>query len=446
MPRAKRLGISDWIVDDSETIEPTTDFDVLTDPSPKHPEHEIESADLTETGSVEEDAPDFEDVDAAMAWLEGLAAKQGVSEEELLTSPEDRSESPPDWIQESTPSEVLSSDEMSLRIDDFPEVPAYDDTQDITEISKTPGIASEEPIEKEPEMEPDFDDVDAAMAWLESLAAKQGVSEDELLTRPEDRSETPPDWVLDTVEDDLPVTSADTDVIPEETETEDLTITQSGPVETAPSEVEEDISFTPPSWITDGQVPEDEDLSWLPTDDSFDESQLLDLNLASLIQLERLPGIGFRRAQSITAFREENGEFQRMDDLLNVPGMDHDTLELLKTRVAIITPEQSPEIEVFPHEELFDPQDIEPDDAIHELQLDAQNKLNDGKVEEAIDGYSEIINKGQRLNNVINDLNKAADKFPEEMSIVQTLGDAYLKANMLQEALDAYTKAENLLK
>jgi len=77
--------------------------------------------------------------------------------------------------------------------------------------------------------------------------------------------------------------------------------------------------------------------------------------------------------------------------------------------------------------------------------LDAQTKLNDGKVEEAIDGYSEIIKKGQRLNDVIDDLNKAADKFPEDMSIVQTLGDAYLRANKLQEALDAYTKAENLL-
>jgi len=35
----------------------------------------------------------------------------------------------------------------------------------------------------------EFDDVDAAMAWLESLAAKQGVSDDELLTAPETRSD-----------------------------------------------------------------------------------------------------------------------------------------------------------------------------------------------------------------------------------------------------------------
>ena len=46
----------------------------------------------------------------------------------------------------------------------------------------------------------------------------------------------------------------------------------------------------------------------------------------------------------------------------------------------------------------------------------------------------------------IEDLNKAAENFPEEVSIVKTLGDAYLRANRLQEALEAYTRAENLLK
>ena len=36
----------------------------------------------------------LEDQDAALAWLEGLAAKQGVPEEELITKPEERAEIP----------------------------------------------------------------------------------------------------------------------------------------------------------------------------------------------------------------------------------------------------------------------------------------------------------------------------------------------------------------
>ena len=37
---------------------------------------------------------DLTDQDAALAWLEGLAAKQGVPEEELITKPEERAEMP----------------------------------------------------------------------------------------------------------------------------------------------------------------------------------------------------------------------------------------------------------------------------------------------------------------------------------------------------------------
>ena len=59
--------------------------------------------------------------------------------------------------------------------------------------------------------------------------------------------------------------------------------------------------------------------------------------------------------------------------------------------------------------------------------------------------YGEMIKKGQRLNEVIEDLNKAVEQFPGEVSILQTLGDAYLQANKLQDAIDTYTKVENLL-
>jgi hypothetical protein len=36
--------------------------------------------------------------DSTFAWLESLAAKQGASEEELITKPEERLEAPPEWI------------------------------------------------------------------------------------------------------------------------------------------------------------------------------------------------------------------------------------------------------------------------------------------------------------------------------------------------------------
>jgi len=103
--------------------------------------------------------------------------------------------------------------------------------------------------------------------------------------------------------------------------------------------------------------------------------------------------------------------------------------------------EQEPEVTP----QLFTTQYTEPNDAIHSLQLTAQSKLNQENINEAMQDYRELIKQGHRLYEVIEDLNKAVEKFPEEVSIVQTLGDAYMQANMLQEALEAYTKAENLL-
>ena len=50
------------------------------------------------------------------------------------------------------------------------------------------------------------------------------------------------------------------------------------------------------------------------------------------------------------------------------------------------------------------------------------------------------------LEEVTFDLKEAIYRFPVEVSIWQALGDAYMRANRLQDALDAYTKAEELLR
>ena len=73
-------------------------------------------------------------------------------------------------------------------------------------------------------------------------------------------------------------------------------------------------------------------------------------------------------------------------------------------------------------------------------------KLVEGEVSTAMDQYSDLIRKEQHLDQVIHDLREAAFLYPQEISLHQALGDAYLRANRLQEALDAYNKAEDLLK
>ena len=47
----------------------------------------------------------------------------------------------------------------------------------------------------------------------------------------------------------------------------------------------------------------------------------LNLNTATIEQLEQLPGIGPNTAKSIVEFRERSGPFQRIEDLLAIKGI-----------------------------------------------------------------------------------------------------------------------------
>jgi len=55
--------------------------------------------------------------------------------------------------------------------------------------------------------------------------------------------------------------------------------------------------------------------------------RLVDINIATLDELEKLPGIGPTAAQKIIDYRTTNGPFARIDDLLKVPGIGPSILE-----------------------------------------------------------------------------------------------------------------------
>ena len=73
-------------------------------------------------------------------------------------------------------------------------------------------------------------------------------------------------------------------------------------------------------------------------------------------------------------------------------------------------------------------------------------EVNQGNFVKAAERYKKIIKTSKNLNNVILSLEEAVKNNPGELKLIQTLGDAYVRTGRLQDALDAYTKAEELLK
>ena len=59
-------------------------------------------------------------------------------------------------------------------------------------------------------------------------------------------------------------------------------------------------------------------------------STLININTASAVDLETLPGIGPKTAEAIIAYRDANGPFKSVDDLMQVQGVGEKILEAIQ--------------------------------------------------------------------------------------------------------------------
>lgn len=61
----------------------------------------------------------------------------------------------------------------------------------------------------------------------------------------------------------------------------------------------------------------------------------ININSANAEQLEMLPRIGTKTAQSIIEYRTQNGPFKKIEDITNVKGIGEKTLEELKSYIIL---------------------------------------------------------------------------------------------------------------
>jgi len=263
-----------------------------------------------------------------------------------------------------------------------------------------------------------------------------------------------PDWIsadqeeteLETVESIQPLEVEKKDEEPEITEWMEAEkvadwFEESKPVESVEVDITEEIKPVPERLekigiedITDTSV--STDFPKIP-DESFTETLVVEspptpvnINTASLMTLERLPGIGPVLAQTIINYRETHGNFSSVDSLQDVPGIGEKNLEILRDHV---------DVEI--KEELVSISDISEEIILS----DGRSALNKGDISKAYDRYSKLIEDEQMLDKVIEDMKDALHRYPIEVSVYELLGDAYLRTDQIQAAIDTYTKAEELL-
>ena len=539
------------------------------------------SAETESVGAVADDmigtlGTSGEDQDAAMNWLESLAANQGANPEELITDPSARTEAAPEWVEQAkTASESApvadTPSQAPEASDEFTE-PSSEDDDDMAWLNELAGDNAA-PITEEPEMfetptppaetesvgavaddtigtlGTSGEDQDAAMNWLESLAANQGANPEELITDPSARTEAAPEWVeqaktasesapapkvfdeekieaeetasvddemdetldwlqetqettpvasvvetpiieeedvpewlredtADDGDDDMPAWLQDT----EETPVTSMSMDDAPTLETAPPPVVED-DFTAPE-VEDAEektlaeqaearlahdapdpLPLPSRTPEIPVEPPVEEAST-PVPPPAEEEKEDLPSWladmgNEEKVASVTAdddlpdwLQEESTEKEPTP--VAEPTKAEEWKPVAEEAASVALPEEKPAVPPVPEKE---PEpvatELPPRRKVKRMNttmlrditlMSAQAAMREGNITAALAEYGKLIKKKRLLDETIYDLREALYDYPVDVSIWQMLGDAYMRAGQLQEAINAYTKAEELLR
>jgi len=381
-------------------------------------------------------------------WLIDESEKSTITEEEFHKK-KSEAEAIPDWL-------TLDEDESIVNTLDYiadseptitiPETDlSEEDTKPIKLFPEKETLKTESPAFKPKE-------TDAAYTWLESLAINQDTDKAVYL-EPEDNSELLQESVA-TEAEKLRASSEETDEIYEneddwelhqttmenlEEQMDDKTTSEdsqsSGILSDSNEPFDDSDVETPPKLHHENEKAE---ISIDRVDSDFAESDIatvtfpININTAGLNELEKVPCIGFIFAQEIIAHREAFGPFKSPEDLNNIHEISPDLMEVLSEKLSYQYEEASEfsDTKTSTHQDMF---------------IKSRELLERGDTHGANAMYREIIKSNENLSALTSELEDLLSRNPLEVDLWISLGDAYMHSDLLQEALDAYSKAENLI-
>jgi tetratricopeptide (TPR) repeat protein len=429
---------------------------------------------VIETGAVSGQEPTAADQEAAIAWLEGLAARQGAMEEELFVQPEERTTTPPDWIKEAlsegekeaTPESEIAESAEAVEAEAQGAVAEIEPQAEITAAVETieteiPGATIE--IEREAEIAAPAETVETetegAAAELETKAEMPAVTE-------AIDTETSSPGEVSAVEMAAPFAQPEEGETPSgQTPEEEITMPepedsgQTKPDEKSPGAVNAGVEL--PDWLKGieveprgGQSEETaastKDLpAWLQ---QMDEPSKVEEPAPSQAEAgtEELPewlqGLGEQpsgEVEEAATASETTAEAPWLDmQAENAEESGLFTAEAPgKAAKASESGWKPEEIGLPPAPPAAEPAPVD----FTTILVQAQTSLSQGQLHGALQDYAHLIQANQFLDNVIFDLRQSIYQHPADQELWQTLGDAYMRADRLQDALNAYTKAEELL-
>ena len=446
-----------------------------------------------QTGKVAQTASD--DEDDSFAWLESLAAKQGASEETLLTNDGQRETAPPEWLQETTSSENIetpiaepefnglfnnlegitdSIEEEPVTISKLEQAEIPEDTEfgskieepvwvdefdtSGTEISKETQMLS--PDSTEAELIQDTKEDDAVIPVLEEQTEETPIdqsSAQKIIGAPQTPDDIP-DWLKDLEDQTSIYAITDKDDAGQYiTDIEDVEIpgwiadvneTQQIDLDDSEEDETDDIPVVHAEYVSDEEIPEEEQ--------SADAFKAIGLDIDELeTQLQQEQIIEHIDGEKGVALIDEppvqesvQVEESKQEEILAVEEETTDPIgekEPVQTEEEIVFDIPSD----FVDEILQEPEPTGPvlqiDEDDTQILTEMGKLIAENNIDTALSKADKLIEKEIYLESIIDELNKAIVDHPLDPAIFVRLGDAYIRSNEIQKALDMYQEAETLL-